>query len=119
MCNIGGPEVARRKAVAKAGGLLFIIYAVFTLLTQASPSSAVLSFFPAMLFAVGYVQSKKKFCFAYGLMGTFNFAAAGKLTKVTDKEALVADRRAALVIIAQSTGIALVLSSLLALTLSL
>jgi hypothetical protein len=113
VCNIGGPEVARRKAVAKAGGLLFLVFAIFSLLTNQGASIAALAFVPAVIFSIGFVQSRKKFCLAYGLMGTFNFAALGTLSKVTDKQALAADRRTALIIIAQSIGLALVLTAIL------
>jgi hypothetical protein len=119
VCNIGGAEVKRRRQVAKLGAVLFLIYAVYLLISGRSASTAWVAFLPAMIAAVGYVQSRKKFCFAFGLMGTFNFVELGKMSKVVSSEALAADRRQAIKIIAQSIGLALVATLLLAALLSL
>lgn len=119
VCNIGGPEVKRRKQVFQFGSLIFIITSLYLLITGAALSAAALTFFPAVLAAVGYVQSRKKFCFAFGLMGTFNFAEAGKISKVLSKEEISADRKQALTIIGQSIALALIATSLVAALLSL
>ena len=119
VCNIGGAEVKRRKQVAKIGATFFLVSAVYLILTGADSRSAAFALIPAMLASVGYVQSRKKFCFAFGLMGTFNFAEAGKMSKVVSKEELTADRRMALSIIAQSIGLALFTTILLALILAI
>ena len=113
MCNIGGAEVARRKKVAQVGAFLFIIYSVAVFVKGLSLGATAGAFLPAMLFAVGFVQSRKKFCFAYGLMGSFNFKELGSLSQVTDKQALAADRKTALLIILQSAGVALALTLIL------
>ena len=112
VCNIGGPEVAKRKQVAYFGGLLFVIYAVAVFVKDFTP---IFSLVPALIFSIGFIQSRKKFCLAYGLLGTFNFQNIGTLSKVMDRQALAADRRTALGIILQSIGLALILSSILAL----
>ena len=114
VCNIGGPEVKRRKQVFQLGTVLFLIVAIYFLFTGATSNSAAIAFFPAMLAAVGFVQSRKKFCFAFGLMGTFNFSETGKLSKVASKAEMAADRRQALTIIAQSIGLAVVATLALA-----
>ena len=119
VCNIGGAEVKRRKQVAKIGATFFLVTAAYLILTGADSRSAAFALIPAMLASVGYVQSRKKFCFAFGLMGTFNFAEAGKMSKVVTKEELSADRRMALSIIAQSIGLALFTTILLALILAI
>ncbi len=119
VCNIGGAEVKRRKQVAKIGATFFLITSVYLILTGAESTSAAFALIPAMLASVGYVQSRKKFCFAFGLMGTFNFAEAGKMSKVVSKEELSADRRMALAIIGQSMGLALFTTLLLALLLAI
>lgn len=119
VCNIGSPEVARRKKVAQLGSAFFIALGGYLLITGSAASSAALAFGPAMIAAVGYVQSRKKFCFAFGLMGTFNFAELGKMSKVLSKEEIVADRRQALLIVAQSIGLALAATLALAALLSL
>jgi hypothetical protein len=119
VCNIGGPEVQRRKRVAQLGSVLFIAYAIYAFYTDMQSTSAALAFIPAMLAAVGFVQSRRKFCFAFGLLGTFNFVETGKLSKVASPADIAADRRAALIIIGQSFLLALAATSLLLLVLSL
>ena len=110
ICNIGGPEVAQRRKIAYLGGSIFIIYGVAVLIRN---FSAIYSFIPALIFSVGFIQSRKKFCLAYGLLGTFNFQKLGSISKVADRQALVEDRRTALRIILQSIGLALILTSIL------
>ena len=48
-------------------------------------------FIPALVFSAGWVQSRKKFCLAYGFMGVFNFGKAGKAQKVRSDEEKKAD----------------------------
>lgn len=112
VCNIGGAEVARRRQVAFLGGVVFLGVAAFSIINDYSGIASLISFLPALIFAVGFVQSKKRFCLAYGLMGTFNFAKLGSITKVEDKAALAADRKMALSILGQAFGLALILTSL-------
>jgi hypothetical protein len=60
--------------------------------------------------SIGWIQSRKKFCLAYGFMGTFNFGKLGQLSKVSDKSAQAADRKTALSILAQSLSLAAILT---------
>jgi hypothetical protein len=119
VCNIGGPEVTRRKQVAILGFALFIIFGTLAFVQGLSLEIAIFGFFPALLGSVGYIQSQKKFCFAYGLMGAFNFNSLGTISKVRDKEALAADRKMAITIVLQSIVLALALTGLLLSLLSL
>jgi hypothetical protein len=115
VCNIGGAEVARRRQVAILGGVLFLALALYSIIQNFSPIATLILLAPASIFAIGFVQSRKRFCLAYGLMGTFNFQKLGSITKVEDKAALAADRRMAFQIIIQSMGLALILTSIVAL----
>ena len=115
VCNIGGAEVARRRQVAILGGMLFLALALYSIIQNFSPIATLVLIAPASIFAIGFVQSRKRFCLAYGLMGTFNFQKLGSITKVEDKAALAADRRMAFQIIVQSMGLALILTSIIAL----
>lgn len=119
VCNIGGAEVARRKKVAQLGSAFFLALSGYLLISGSTASSAALAFGPALIAAVGFVQSRKKFCFAFGLLGTFNFAELGKISKVLSPEEIAADRRQALLIVVQSIGLALVATMALAALLSL
>ena len=112
VCNIGGAEVARRRQVAIIGGVIYLALALYAVIQNFSPSASLVLFAPASIFAIGFVQSHKRFCLAYGLMGTFNFQKLGSITKVEDKAALAADRKMAIRIVVQSLGIAFVLTAL-------
>lgn len=119
ICNIGGPEVARRKKVAQLGTIFFLAIGGYLLISGSAAASAALAFGPALIAAVGFVQSRKRFCLAFGLLGTFNFAELGNFSKVLTREEIAADRRQALLIMIQSIGLALLGTLLLALFLSL
>ena len=101
-CNIGGDELRSRKIVA-AVGLVLSISTLITFISTDVPQSARLGIFlPLLVMSVGWVQSRKRFCLAYGFAGTFNFGKLGNLSKVADPIARAADRKTALTIFAQS-----------------
>lgn len=112
-CNIGAGEVRQRQVVAGIGFLLFISSAI-TLFAMDAPRSARLALFlPLMMASIGWVQSRRKFCLAYGFMGTFNFGKLGQLSRVHDKGALRADRSTALKILMQGLSYAAVVTALI------
>ena len=81
-CNIGKGEIRRRQVVALIG-LFLIISSTAGLIGSDSPKSARFGLFiPALVFSVGFIQSRRKFCLAFGLMGTFHFGSLGKLSRV-------------------------------------
>ena len=106
-CNIGKGEVRRRQVVALAGAVISITSLVGLISTDASGSARLSLFFPLMIFSIGFIQSRKKFCLAYGFMGTFNFGKLGQISRVSDPISKKADRKTALIILAQSTALAL------------
>lgn len=112
ICNIGDAEVARRKQVAYLGGALYISFLAVAILKNFSSVITIAVIFPALIFSVGFIQSRRKFCLAYGLMGSFNFAKLGSLTQVEDQISLKADRSTAISILTQALGLALILTSL-------
>ena len=106
-CNIGKSEIRQRQFVALIGALL-TIYIGKGLLSNEDPNPPrFFIFFPAMIFSIGFVQSRKKFCLAYGFAGTFNFGRLGKASKVASPEDKKADRKMALSILRQSVLLAL------------
>jgi len=109
-CNIGKSEIRQRQIVALVGLFLSVSALVGFISTKSSPSIRLGIFLPLTIFSVGFVQSRKKFCLAFGFMGTFNFARIGKMSKVTDKASLAADRKTASIILLQSLGLAAVLT---------
>ena len=80
--------------------------------TDAAKSARFSIFLPALVFSVGFVQSRKKFCLAYGFAGTFNFGKLGQLSRVANAAERKADRITALKILAQSALLALVITVL-------
>ena len=106
-CNIGKGEVRRRQVVALVGATIYVTSLVGLISADASGSARLSLFIPLMVFSIGFIQSRKKFCLAYGFMGTFNFGKLGQLSRVSDPIAKKADRKTALIILAQSTALAL------------
>ena len=78
-CNIGGGELTRRRVVALLGLILTLSSAATLISTEASRQTRLGIFLPTIVMSVGWVQSRKRFCLAYGFAGTFNFGALGKL----------------------------------------
>ena len=109
-CNIGNGEVKRRQLVALIGLILSISTLLGFISTNTEPSLRLGIFLPLSVASIGWVQSRKRFCLAYGFMGTFNFGKLGQLSKVSDKDSLAADRKTALTILIQSLSLAAVLT---------
>ena len=105
-CNIGQGEVKRRQAVAIFGLILIVISAAGILATDQDRGARLSIFIPALIFSIGFVQSRKKFCLAYGLAGTFNFGKLGQISKVQSPEDKKADRKTAVSILFQSIAFA-------------
>lgn len=101
-CNIGKGEVRRRQLVALLG-LFFSVSTLLTFNTVDAPTEIRLGiFFPLMVASVGFVQSRSKFCLAYGFAGTFNVGKIGDIKRVASKEDRAADRKTALIILGKS-----------------
>ena len=111
-CNIGGDELRSRRIVAAIGFVLSLSALSALITTDASQSARIGIFIPLLVMSVGWVQSRKKFCLAYGFAGTFNFGKLGHLSRVADPIARAADRRQAIMIFAQSALYAAVLTAL-------
>ena len=101
-CNIGGGEITRRRMVALLGLILTLSSTATLITTEANRQSRLGIFLPALVMSVGWVQSRKRFCLAYGFAGTFNFGNLGKLSKVSDQADRAADRNTAVRIFGQS-----------------
>lgn len=101
-CNLGDGEISRRRMVAALGFILSITVLVSFISTSASREVRTAIFIPLLVMSIGWVQSRKKFCLAYGFAGTFNFGKLGELSRVSDPADRAADRRTALGILGQS-----------------
>jgi hypothetical protein len=101
-CNIGKGEIRRRQLVALVG-LFFSITTLSTFISVGAPPQVRLAiFFPLFVASVGFVQSRSKFCLAYGFAGTFNIGKLGDIKRVASKEDRQADRVTALRILGKS-----------------
>ncbi|MDP5051715.1 MAG: hypothetical protein NWP62_02320 [Candidatus Planktophila sp.] len=101
-CNIGKGEVRKRQMVGLVG-LFFSVVTLLTFNTVDPPTEIRLGiFFPLMVASVGFVQSRSKFCLAYGFASTFNVGKMGDIKRVASKEDRAADRKTALKILGKS-----------------
>ena len=101
-CNLGKSEIRQRQMVGLVG-LFFSLSSLIGLLAVHAPRGARLGIFlPLMVASVGYVQSRSKFCLAYGFAGTFNLGKLGDISRVSDPTDRIADRKTALKILAKS-----------------
>ena len=92
-CNIGPSEIKRRRQGALIGAVLFAITTLLFVITDAPTTTRILVFIPALLFAVGMIQSRKRFCVAYGFLGVFSLEKLGATTKITINQDLKAEDR--------------------------
>lgn len=112
-CNIGKGEIRQRQIVALIG-LAISISSLIALISTDAPRGARLGIFiPLAVASIGWVQSRKKFCLAYGFMGTFNFGKLGQLSKVADSASRATDRKTALSILIQSGVYAVVATAII------
>lgn len=105
-CNIGKGEIRRRQVVALIGVFLTLSTAATMLATDQARLARISIFLPAMIFSIGFIQSRRKFCLAYGLAGTFNFGKLGNISRVQNQADRKADRKTALNILAQAAILA-------------
>jgi hypothetical protein len=112
VCNIGPSEIKRRRQGALVGAVLFAVTTILFVVTDASASTRLVTFIPALLFAVGMIQSKRRFCVAYGFMGVFSLEKLGATKKITVNQDLKTDRKYAVKLLLQSVAIAIVLTVL-------
>jgi hypothetical protein len=114
-CNIGSGEIRRRQVVAIIGTIISISSFVTLLMASAPRNARFGMFLPLMIASVGWVQSRSKFCLAYGFAGTFNMGKLGDISRVADAASKAADRKTAITILAKSTALAATITLLVVL----
>lgn len=110
LCNIGPAEIRKRRTVAILGLGLLILGIISFRQTHAHHLARTSIFLPALVFSVGFIQSRKKFCLAFGFMGTFNFGKSRDLARVASPEDRARDRKTALNILGQAVVLALAIT---------
>lgn len=111
-CNIGGPEVERRKKAAIFSGVLSVLVGIIVLIMDAPREIRLVIFIPVLFTVIGWFQTKRRFCLAYGLAGVFNLGELGSTESVVDLVQRQNDRRKALKTIAEAFLIAAIPSLL-------
>lgn len=111
-CNIGKGEIRRRQLVALIGIFLTFSSATALLATNQSRTNRLSIFIPALIFSIGFVQARSKFCLAYGLAGTFNFERLGRISRVESEQDRKADRKTAIIILLKSAALAALITAL-------
>jgi hypothetical protein len=92
VCNIGSPEIAKRRRAGHVGTLAAIMLLGVLFAVDAPPLARLLVIIPAVLAASGYLQAHFKFCAGYAAIGAFNFEELGRHQRVTDPDAARRDR---------------------------
>jgi hypothetical protein len=113
VCNIGNGEVRRRQLVAIIGYALALVSFVTMVSTNAAHSARWGLYLQLLVGSIGFVQARRKFCLAYGFMGTFNFGKLGQISKVQSVADKKQDRITALTILLQAALLALALNAIL------
>ena len=111
-CNIGGSELKSRRIVAAIGLVISVLTLITFIATDVAQTARLGIFIPLLVMSVGWVQSRKKFCLAYGFAGAFNFGKLGNVSRVADPVARAADRKTALLIIGECVLYAALLTAL-------
>ena len=111
-CNIGKGEIRRRQLVALIGIFLTFSSATALLATNQSRTNRLSIFIPALIFSIGFVQARSKFCLAYGLAGTFNFERLGRISRVQSEQDRKADRKTAIIILLKSAALAALITAI-------
>lgn len=111
-CNIGKAEIRQRQIVGLLGLIIAVVGFIALKVMEAPQSARLILIAPWMIFAIGTIQARRRFCLAYGWAGTFNFGRIGRVQKVDDAAFRAADRRTALSILGQSSLLGLALSAI-------
>ena len=78
VCNIGKEEINKRKRAGIVGLILTVLtYSLFVYF-EVSKGVRFLTFIPAVISAIGFLQARMRFCAYYGLAEMFNFDSLEK-----------------------------------------
>ncbi len=108
ICNIGGAEVHRRKISGFTGAVVSVVFYISCIALNAPKEIRAIIFIPLIVAWTGLLQSRKKFCVAFGLMGVFNFGELGKSTRIKEVAMRSRDRKQALVMLAEAVALSVV-----------
>ncbi len=113
VCNIGKPEIRKRKQGGWAGFVVTVILYILFIYFDVNRIWRLLIFFPATMAAIGFVQARMHFCAYFGISGVFNVSSeSGKTDTVEQAEFRAKDRRKAQQIITYSVIIGAVVAAM-------
>lgn len=93
VCNINSAEVAYRKKAAYFGVAVSLVLFIVLFAFDINRYARLILFIPLLIAAVGYLQTKNKFCVAYGATGKQNATEDSPTAEaVTDKDAAMKDK---------------------------
>ncbi len=111
VCNIGKREIKRRKQAGWAGLVITVILLGLLIYFDMTRPWRLVTFIPAMMMAIGFLQARMHFCAYFGMHGVFNFSPdIGKTDTVEQAEFRSMDRRKSWQIIAYSAIIGAVVA---------
>jgi hypothetical protein len=107
-CNIGKAEIKKRRQFGMIG--LFLTAFTYSLFVYFDVSRGVrfLTFIPALISAIGFLQARMRFCVYDGFAEMFNFDSLGKSGKVENQDFVNKDKKRARLIIYASVLIGLI-----------
>ncbi|MFW9915903.1 MAG: hypothetical protein ACFFGZ_09875 [Candidatus Thorarchaeota archaeon] len=113
ICNIGTPEINRRRRLGWLGLLLTVLGFISILggvaFYDIPPVIGFLVGLPAFMAAIGFLQAQQKFCVAYGLTHVQNVSLQlGAITAIRDADNRKKDRNKAIrmILLAIAIGLA-------------
>lgn len=109
-CNIGPEEIARRRRGGLAGVAIAIGLAVALVALDVEPLVRLVVFPFLAGGLISLEQVRRRFCVGFAMAGIRNFGPLGRPEKVDDDADRATDRRAALVMTAYMSAIALVIT---------
>jgi len=86
VCNIGKDEINKRKRAGIVGLILTVLTHSLFVYFEVSKGVRFLTFIPAVISAIGFLQARMRFCAYYGLAEMFNYDSLGKSNKVNNNE---------------------------------
>ena len=100
-CNIGAPEIRKRKRIGFIGATLSLLFIILSEWLDIPQVYKLGLFAPTVYAATGFLQARQQFCLLYGLAGVSH--TGEKRAAVRDKASRNLDRRKALAIIVNAT----------------
>lgn len=112
VCNINREEIAFRRKWRNIGAVVTVVLAVGLYLLSDNRWLRVLTFLPAFIAAIGYLQTKNKFCVSYAASGLQNATDGNKQADKVAADAHAMDQRKARKMNLQAALVAVLVTAL-------